>query len=290
MATEQTAKQAEAKQPGYAKFWDMSLGGNDTSHEIPHGFARCISRLVYVVVRLLFRYRVENQHIIRAFQGKRTGAVLVAPHVSYFDVVALFLSVRPKQWVRLVARDSLFRAGGGILGQIIARVGAFPIKRETADRTAIKRATRNLKNGENIGLFPEGTRRGKGKKVPSLHGGAALMARMGKAPLIPVGICNVDKIKEPNKGYRLVPVTVVFGEPIDVGSFDFLDKEDRLEGCTWYVMREAFALSHQIQPQEVDMTSLFPESKDYSAVFAHHPISRVDLASLEAFEPSEKAG
>ena len=79
-----------------------------------------------------------------AFAGKTTGAILVSPHYSYLDVIIMFLSVRPKGWVRLIARDSLFRAGKGFLGMVISSVGAFPIKRGSADRTALKRAARML--------------------------------------------------------------------------------------------------------------------------------------------------
>lgn len=278
---------SQKKGASYEKYWDMSLGGNDTSHEIPHGFARLVSRLVYIFVRIVFRLKIENQDIVREFIGKKTGAVLVAPHVSYLDVVVLFLSVRHKQWLRLIARDSLFRAGHGLLGQIIARVGAFPIKRASADRTAIKRASRNLKNGELIGIFPEGTRRGKGDQIPALHGGAALIARMGKAPIIPVGIRNIEHVKQEGRGYRFPQITVVFSDPIAVSSFDFMDKEERLDGCMWYVMREAFALSREVDPEQIDMKALFPESKDYTEVFANHPIERVDITSLETYQPKE---
>ena len=76
--------------------------------------------------KVLFRFRVEGKEIVDAFAGKTTGAILVSPHYSYLDVIIMFLSVRPKGWVRLIARDSLFRAGKGFLGMVISSVGAFP--------------------------------------------------------------------------------------------------------------------------------------------------------------------
>ncbi len=265
------------------QLWDKSLGGNDTSDEIPHGWGRFFSGLFGFLCKILFRYRIDNQEVLRAFEGKKRGAVVVAPHVSYLDVVIIFLSARPRQWIRLLGRDSLFDIAGGLFGQILSRVGAIPVKRDSADRTAIKRATRILKNGELLGVFPEGTRRGKGDKIPSLHGGAALMARMGKAPLIPLGLTNIDLVKQKGKFFRFPKITATFGDPIEVSSFDFLAKEERLEGCVWYVMRESFALSRGVSAEEVDMTALFPDSKDYTGVFRENPISPMSLDALEDY-------
>lgn len=270
-----------AQKQGFERFWDMSFGGNDTSNDIPRGFAVFLAGLVQLLCKILFRISVKNQEIISAFKGKERGAVIVAPHVSYLDVAIMFLSVRPtKQWVRLIGRDTLFK---GILGWILSRVGAFPIKRDTADRTAIKRATKMLKNGELIGVFPEGTRRGKGSKTPDIHGGAALIARMGKAPLVPLGLKNLELVKQKGKRVRFPRITAVFGEPISVDAFNFLPKDERLDACMWYVLRESFALSHDILAEEVDMAALFPESKDYTDVFCDHIIERVNMNELKEY-------
>jgi 1-acyl-sn-glycerol-3-phosphate acyltransferase len=267
------------------RFFDGTFGGNEQNNEIPPTVAHFFSGLFHFLCRLFWRYEVVNQERLRAFMGKRSGAVLVAPHVSYVDVIILFLTARPKQWVRLMGRDNLFSALGGLLGEVIARVGAFPVTRDSADRTAVKRATRMLKNGEFVGVFPEGTRRGKGSAASELHGGAALIARMGKAPIVPVGLVNLDQVKPKGKRPGFKKITAIIGEPISVSSFDFLPKDERLDACTWYAMREAFALSHGQTPEEVDMVALFPESKDYAPVFAEHPIPRVDVASLPDYEP-----
>lgn len=264
---------------GFERFWDQAFGGNDSSDEIPHGVALLLSGVVGAFCKVAFRLKIENQEAIRAFKGKTRGAVVVSPHVSYMDVAVMFLSARPEQWIRLIGRDTLFK---GILGQILSRVGAFPIKRDTADRTAIKRATKMLKNGELIGLFPEGTRRGKGSKTPELHGGAALIARMGKAPLVPLGIRNADKVMK-GKIIHFPKLVAVFGQPIAVDSFNFLPKDERLDACTWYVLRESFALSRNIPAEQVNMVELFPEAKDYTDVFSQHEIERVSLDSLKPY-------
>lgn len=271
----------------HEEYWDRPFSGNDQENRIPHGIAVFLSGLFSFLVKVLFRFRVEGKEIVDAFAGKKTGAILVAPHHSYLDVVIMFLSVRPKGWVRLIARDSLFRAGKGFLGMVISSVGAFPIKRGSADRTALKRAARMLKNGEWVGIFPEGTRRGKGSAAPELHGGAALIARMGKAPIIPLGLENVGKVKEKGKRVRFPRITARFGTPVQLSSFDFLPKDERMDGCSWYVMREAYALTYDCKSEEVDMPALFPDSKDYTQVFAEHAIEAFDPAALPDYVDKE---
>lgn len=270
------------------QLWDMSFDGNDRSNRASHVVGNVVAAIVLALMKIIFRFTVKNRDILLQFNGKKTGAVVLSPHTSYIDVVMMFLASWPKRWTRLIARESLFAAAHGLLGFIIARVGSFPVKRDTADMSTVKRAAKFLKNGEIVGIFPEGTRRGKGNIVPAIHGGAALIAKLGRAPLIPLGLKNVDKIKRKGERVRFPKLTAVYGEPIALASFDFLPKEERLEGATWYVLREAFALSHDIAPEEVDMVALFPDNKDYRAVFAEHPIPRLDPSTLSDYEPKAK--
>ena len=71
-----------------------------------------------------------------------------------------------------------------------------------------------LKDGEVVSIMPEGTRRGKGNVEPHVHGGAALIARMGKAPILPLAVRNVDKIKRKGERVRFPKVTIVYGDPV----------------------------------------------------------------------------
>ncbi len=257
----------------YEKMWDMPLGGTSTERQIPHWFGNIAYVVVGGVCKLLFRYRVDGRENLRGFYDE-CGVVVVCNHTSFLDVAFIYLAARLKQWVRLIGRESLFDNAHGLVGQILSRVGAFPIKRESADRTAIKRAARMLKNRELVGILPEGTRRGKGTMEPKLHSGAAFIARMGKAPLLPMTVRNAENVKRKGQRFRFPKITVEYGTPVLLEDFDFLPKEDRLDGCTWYVMRECFALSRRIPADEVDMVALFPDAVDFSAAFAAHPVPR----------------
>ena len=256
----------------YEQMWDMSLGGPSRQNEVTHWAGNILYVVLGFLTKLFYRWTVTGRDKLRAFKGK--GVLVVCNHTSFLDVICIWLAARPDQWVRFMARDSLFTNGGGLLGQIISRVGAFPVSRDSADRTSLKRAARMLKNGETVGIMPEGTRRGKGNKVPSIHAGAAFVAKMGKAPILPMTVRNAEKVKQKGKMLRFPKITMEFGDPILVSDFDFLPKADRLEGCTWYAMRECFALFYNVAPEEVDMVALFPEGNDYTQIFAEHPVPK----------------
>lgn len=255
------------------KMWDMPLGGTSTEKQIPHWFGNIAFVIVAAIFKLLFRYRVDNRESLRAL-NKKSGVVVICNHTSYLDVAFIYLSARLKQWIRLMGRESLFVLAHGLVGQIFSRVGAFPVKRDTSDRVSLKRAIRDLKNNEAVCILPEGTRRGKGSLTPSLHAGCAFVAKMGHSPILPMTVRNAENIKKKGQRIRFPKVTIEFGDPILVSDFNFLEKEDRLDGCAWYAMREVFAMSQRIPADQVDMKALFPEAKDFSEVFIEHPIPK----------------
>lgn len=267
----------------YARYFDSPFGVDaydKGEKRFWRGPAYVIVGTVAGICKVLYRYDVKGYERLDVL-AKRGGVVVVSNHTSYLDVVFMYLSMFPHHWPRFIARDTLFEANAA-LGWIFAHIGAIPIRRDTADRTAVKRAARMLKNGEVVGIMPEGTRRGKGNKVPHVHGGAALIARMGKAPILPMAVHNVDKVKRKGERLRFPKVTVEYGNPVLVSDFNFLPKEDRLDACIWYALRECFALVQHVSPEEVDMPALFPEDKDFTATFAEHPIPRLTSEQVAA--------
>ena len=257
----------------YQDMWDLPLSKYDLDKQsFKKRISHVTSWIVYIVVgalmKLIFRLTTKQREHIRELLGK-SGAVIIAPHVSYLDPVALWLSARPQQFIRFMAKDDLFTQEKGLtrklLGWLISAVGAFPIKRDSADKAAIKRAVAMLKRGELVGIFPEGTRRGKGNLQPTLHGGAMLIARMAHVPVVAVGIRGLVDAHDQKRHIWFPKIEVVYSKPISLETFNFLPKEDRLAAAMWYVMRKSFALSRNIPDEEVDMNILFPGSRDFSS-------------------------
>ena len=273
----------------YEDMWDRQMDGQGDAPRIPRWFGNLAYGFVGGVFKLCFRYKVANRQALRGFKGA-SGVVLVCNHTSFLDVVMIYLAARPSQWVRLMGRDTLFDNAGGLLGQALSRVGAFPVKRDAADRQSVTRAVRMLKDGEVVGRLPEGTRRGKSDRVPELHAGAAFIARMAHVPILPMCVRNAENIKRKGERIRFPQLSVEYGDPLLVGDFDFLPKDERLEGCTWYAMRECFALHDRVPREQVDMAALFPDARDFSAAFAEHPLPQHTTAEVAAALRSGGAG
>ena len=249
MGSEEKQLAENPKPKKYEQLFDKPFGVDkyaDGQKHFSRGSAYVIVGVVSFICKVLYRYRVVGRDKLPPL-AENSGVVAISNHTSYLDVVFMYLGMFPHYWPRFMARDTLFEHEP--LGWIFAHIGAFPIKRDSADRTAVKRAAKMLKNGEVVGIMPEGTRRGKGSVAPRMHGGAALIARMGKAPILPMAVRNVDKIKRKGERLRFPNVTVEFGNPVVLGDFDFLPKDERLEGCVWYALRECFALFQGVSPE-----------------------------------------
>jgi 1-acyl-sn-glycerol-3-phosphate acyltransferase len=167
----------------------------------------------------LFKWSVVSPMLHVYFQGRIYGAenvpdsgplVVVSNHASDFDPPILSSCMRRP--VAFMAKEELFKVP--ILKQAIALYGAYPVKRESADRSAIRSALNSLENGWATGVFLQGTRTVDGRITePKL--GAALIAAKAKAPLLPVSLWGTQAIV--NKGSFLpkpVPLTVRIGKLI----------------------------------------------------------------------------
>ena len=79
-----------------------------------------------------------------------------------------------------------------VLGWILKKAGMFGVERGKSDVGAVKTAIRYLKNGENVMLFPEGTRIKNGLDKHGNEGeaklGAAMLAVRTGAQIVPVYI------------------------------------------------------------------------------------------------------
>ena len=257
----------------YERCWDLPMTSTAHERHINTVVATIILSVVYGIAKLLFRHRCAHIQRFRELY-KHTGVCVVSNHTSFLDVVFVYLSLWPHAWARFLGRNTLFENKPFIFKWLLSHVGVIPVKRDSADMLAVKRASRALKHGEAVCIMPEGTRRGRGSKKPRIHGGAALIARMGKAPLLPLCVRDAERIKEKGSRVRFPRITTEFGNPILLSDFDFLPKDKRLEGATWYAMREVFALQLRVSPVEVDMPALFPDDYDFTPVFREHPVAQ----------------
>ncbi len=106
------------------------------------------------------------------------GLLICANHISYLD--AVFLAISLKREIRFVAKKKY--ADSFLLKPVFKKIGSFGIDPDKPDLTAIKNCFKVIKNGEILGIFPEGTRIIKGRTSTPMPG-AAMIAHKTKAPI-----------------------------------------------------------------------------------------------------------
>ena len=139
--------------------------------------------------------------------------------------------------IHFMAKEELFAKP--ILKWIFTKLKAFPVRRATADRTAIRHAINLLNNGELLGLFPEGTRSKTGK-LGKPETGLAMIALKSGAPVVPAAIIGTNKVWK--EGLLLPRFIVKFGNPINVeqGKSD----KEAMENLSNRIMQE---ISHLLE-------------------------------------------
>lgn len=170
-------------------------------------FARAIVR---PIMFLLFRLRVEGLENF-PMEGK---TIVYSNHISLLDPI-LIGCVLPRQ-VFFMAKVELFKIP--LLRTIIRHLGAFPVKRGSADLSAIEHSLQVLNEGKVFGIFPEGTRSKTGF-LQSFSHGIASIAHKSRAKILPIAIVGQ---------YRLFrPITVKIGKPLNFD--DYFDQKSNTE-------------------------------------------------------------
>ena len=167
---------------------------------------------------------------------KDSGVVLCANHISYFD--AIFLGIAFKRQIRFVGKEKY--AKKPILKTLFKLLGAFGIDPDKADITAIRNCFSVVKNGEVLGIFPEGTRIIKGK-ISNPMPGAVMIAHKTKSPIFYV------KIK-PSKGtFKLFRKNYLYvGELISVADLGVTSgKGDDYKNASLTLMEKIYSLGEK---------------------------------------------
>ncbi|MDO8737280.1 MAG: lysophospholipid acyltransferase family protein [Thermoleophilia bacterium] len=173
-----------------------------------------MSLLLYGFLRILitnplkFFFRMEIRGT--EYLPKRGPAILASNHLSNMDPPLLCLSYSGQ--ICWMAKAELLRVP--LLGKILTKLGAFPVRRGENDRDAIRRARELLEMGYVIGMFPEGTRQSEGA-FGEPQPGVGLLAMTPGVPVIPIRIRGTGDIISGGWFHR-AKVTVTAGPPVDM--------------------------------------------------------------------------
>ncbi len=170
-------------------------------------------KITRIFARILFIFVFIKKEGVRHIPAQGP-VILAANHLSYWDPIIIGIAINRK--INFMAKAQIFNIV--VLGTLLKKYSAFPVKRGVPDRGAIRYALYLLEKGEVVGIFPEGTRNLENVDLKA-QSGIAMLALKSKAPVIPIA-CQY--------GFRMIP----FGAKIRVGSPMYLEDYESIKATS----------------------------------------------------------
>lgn len=215
------------------------------SHANPfvYGF---LQRLFRLIAAILLKQRIVGLENI-----PRDGAyLLVMNHLSIWDPPVVFMHT-PRRMVSFVA-DKWQK--NPFIRWVVSTIGVVWVARGEADMSAIKQSLTFLRNGQPMGMAPEGTRSLTGALIPGKTG-AAYLADRAEIPLVPCVVYGTERVTENLKKLRRTEVVMEIGRPFTLPA-NGRAKAAELDRYTDQIM--------------VSLAAMLPEQ--YRGVYAGHPL------------------
>ncbi len=167
----------------------------------------CVT-LARLTGKVMFSLKVEGiENLVKAGEG---GTIIAANHQSFLDPP--LVAAACKGQIHFLARDTLFK---GVFGKLIKAVNAIPISQSGADLASLKAIIGEVKKGNRVLVFPEGTRTQDGE-IKSAAAGIGMIVAKSKAIVQPVYIEGAFEAWPRNeKKPKRSPVKITFGERLD---------------------------------------------------------------------------
>lgn len=168
---------------------------------------------------------------------KDSKYVVTCTHESYNEVIMLGMALLPNQ-IHYMAKKELFSNKWG--GKFLSSLNAFPVDRENPGPSTLKRPINLLKEHKTVGIFPTGHR--TSVEGAPLKRGAATIAMLGKAPILPAAYVGPKKIHGLITGQAMIKI----GEPIDTSDIPKdLKRNEKVE----YLTKEIEKRTNQLQKE-----------------------------------------
>ena len=203
---------------------------------------------VIVLIKSFWKYLGLNFD----FQGQENvplkgGAILAINHTSYFDFALAGTAALPaKRYVRFMAKKEIF--DNKIAGPLMRGMHHINVDRSNGSASFVA-ALRSLKDGEIIGIFPEGTI-STSFEIKGLKSGAVRLAIGAGIPIIPTIVWGGQRVYtkgvKPNFKRKKIPVSVSFGEPI------FYSRETDVEVAEAHLREVMIEMLHKVQEKYPD--------------------------------------
>lgn len=156
-----------------------------------------VKNIAKIYFKLFHKVSVEGEINI----PDSDGYMICCNHIHMFDPGILVFNNDRK--IRFMVKEELMHVP--IVSFILKKINVLPVKRGEADMECIRNSIALLKNGEVLGVFPEGTRHRDGE-FRDIKSGASMIACRAGVKIVPARI--VGKYRPFSK------ITYRIGEPI----------------------------------------------------------------------------
>ena len=164
--------------------------------------------LLYHALRMIaiFLFHATTRLHVRGLSNvPDKGAFIIASnHLSWTDIPLIPLHFRRK--VVYMAKEEYYSSK---IAWLVRFLGAFPVKRGEGDRQALRAGEEQLRKGNILVIFPEGTR-SRNYALAKAHAGIGMVALRTGVPVVPVAIWGSENAL---KKFR-TPVTISYGKPM----------------------------------------------------------------------------
>ncbi|MDO5106868.1 MAG: (d)CMP kinase [Coriobacteriaceae bacterium] len=199
------------------------------------------------VTKVFWPWKIED---LDKLLDKSHGRMIIMNHVGLLDPMLIIVSCA----VRGIAVRPIFKSEFNVnklTTWFFSRVGGIPVNRGTADMKALRRARAALERGENVLVFPEGTRIKSDDEEVTIHGGFALMAQLAKAPVLPTAIVGVRDLRP--RGAKIPKffkrVFAKVGDEITFESLGIKGKKQQVEAMERIAMEKVYELRDYLRAE-----------------------------------------
>lgn len=170
----------------------------------------------YSHIQYIFKHAIRSGNVDMTVTGlenipKENGFLMYANHQGLFDIVAMAATC-PAPWAAVLKKEL---NSIPFMKQLVKCTKSFPMDREDIRQSmeVIIAASKEVQNGRNYLIFPEGTRSKKGNSMLEFHGGSFKCALKAKCPILPIAFVDSFKVFD-QKGSKPVGVQIHYLPPI----------------------------------------------------------------------------
>ncbi|KYH29083.1 MULTISPECIES: lysophospholipid acyltransferase family protein [Clostridium] len=155
---------------------------------LPKGLVRFISnKLLNGYINKYAHIKVENKEKLNDI---KKPVIFICNHLSNSDALVLDRVLKDHD-VTFVAGVKLSSNPLTSLGLSIVKT--TPVHPNSADKEGIKKIIQIIKSGNNVLIFPEGTRSRTGKMIKGKKG-IILISKICNVPIVPIGMTGTEKL------------------------------------------------------------------------------------------------